>query len=349
MFRGMFTFRGKASGEEKSDGKQDSPKGICGRGTEKGGCGPRERIARVEAGLVLLDSFAEDKSALAFDWGNSDSVAHESQRNALRNTLVADISDRCSDRSPRQGVTARLRTRSFEDQCAEYAENLLTSAATPTTYRLNEAATPLQHRCSSSRTSPPKRASSSGGTILNQEPRRVSLMFWPPEFIPSSSRATRSSSSLESKINLDTYPVLEHSPHGASGVGPLRTNRVVSAAALLLESRDRARAVVVPHLEGILVNRDTPPAVSYRDTSSAVSGLQPIRGFACWSWRQSSEKHTPDMLLGPPNHSRMLEHTHLCCSRASGFSDSRRDDVKRARRPSVEDLILDTILSSGIL
>ena len=266
----MFMFKGKERGEGKSDDKQDLPKGIC---------GPRERIAKVKAGLAKLDISAQ--SALAFDWGNCDSVAHESQRNSLRNTLVSDI----SDRSPRQGIKTRMRTRSLEDQCSEKAEKLL-----------NKATTPLQHRCSSSRTSPPKRASSSGS---GTEPRHVSLMFWPPEFIPTSCATP-----------LPAHPP-DSSPHGASVVGSLRTNRGVSAAALLLESRDQARAVVVPHLKGILVNRDTASAVS--------SALQPIRSFACWSWRQSRPRKSINLIR----------------------------DVKGVRRPS--ELILDTLLSNSVL
>ncbi|KAJ1472575.1 hypothetical protein T484DRAFT_1839765 [Baffinella frigidus] len=109
---------------------------------------------------------------LEFDWGNCDSVAHESQRNSLLNALVADI----SDRSPRpgggsptlQGIRARFRRRYAASQ---YAEILL-----------NQAATTLQRRCSSPLTGSPRRGSSSGGT----SPRHVSLMFWPPEFIPPS-------------------------------------------------------------------------------------------------------------------------------------------------------------------
>jgi hypothetical protein len=210
--------------------------------TAKGGCGPRERIARVEAGLVLLDSFAEDKSALVFDWENCDSVAHESQRNSLLNTLVADISD-CSHRqggySPtwRQVILARLRRRSRDNTCSQHVENLL-----------NEAATPLQHRCPASRTATLKRVSSWDGS---QESRRVSLMFWPPEVIPSACHDDTTG------VNqLAAHP--PNSPsRGAPVVDSALTDRSVSAVALLLESRDRARAVVrgAPELRGILVDK----------------------------------------------------------------------------------------------
>ncbi|KAJ1469017.1 hypothetical protein T484DRAFT_1853303 [Baffinella frigidus] len=145
-----------------------------GRGTAKGSCGPRERIARVEAGLEMLDTFAQDQSALLFDWDNCESVAHVSQRNSLLNTLVADISDRSPRQSSdppswRHGIWKKFVTRSVDDKCGEYAEKLL-----------NQAATPLQHRGSSPRPASPSRGSNSDGA----EPHRVSLMFWPPEFIP---------------------------------------------------------------------------------------------------------------------------------------------------------------------
>ena len=207
--------------------------GTGGRGTVKGSCGPRERIARVQAGLVLLDSFAEDKSALVFDWGNGDSVAHESQRNALLNTLLADTSDGSSRPCGyfptwRQVIRARLRRRSRDDTCSQHVENLL-----------NEAAT---QRCPASRTATFKHVSSCDGA---RESYRVSLMFWPPEVIPSAR--------YDDVIQLAAHPP-NYPPRGA----PVAlTDRSVSAVALLLEVRGRARAVVggAPQLQGILVDK----------------------------------------------------------------------------------------------
>jgi len=53
-----------------------------------------------------------DKSALVFDWDNSESVAHESRRNALRNTLVADIPDETS--TAQDGTSGAARLNRFE-------------------------------------------------------------------------------------------------------------------------------------------------------------------------------------------------------------------------------------------
>lgn len=93
----MRLFSGRESGGKKAGG---------GWGAAQGGCGPRERIARMEARLALLDR--QDESApssfchkmtrvLTFDWDNCDSVAHESQGNALRHPcrrhpIVANVS-----------------------------------------------------------------------------------------------------------------------------------------------------------------------------------------------------------------------------------------------------------------
>ena len=233
----------------------------------KGSSGPRQRIARVEAGLVLLDSFAQDKSALVFDWDNCESVAHESRRNALRNTLVADISERraCGASPTWLGIRARLHRMSPEEKCSLDAENLL-----------NDAATPLQHRCSSPRT-----RLQSGSSADGSEPRRVSLMFWPPEFIPASTNSCKDNTdddipdaprSPPSGQAPPTPPRPrrrpESSPEREAGPSKSRVasvlhfaleDRCVPAAALFLASR-RARAIAP--LKGSLVDKDTTAAPS---------------------------------------------------------------------------------------
>jgi hypothetical protein len=77
----------------------------------------KDQIARIDAAIELLDSFARGQSWLVMDWDNLESIEHESQRNKLRNSLVAELTElteRCSladrDRSWRSlKMTAMLR------------------------------------------------------------------------------------------------------------------------------------------------------------------------------------------------------------------------------------------------
>ncbi|KAJ1472921.1 hypothetical protein T484DRAFT_1974216 [Baffinella frigidus] len=205
-----------------------------GWGSPKGSCG----IARVEAGLALLNNLVADKSALVFDWDNSDSVAHESQRNSLLNTLVADISHRRTrpggDSPTWQGIKARLRKRSSSAECAEHL--------------LNETASPLQYRCSSPLTTSPRRGSRSGGA----EPRHVSLMFWPPEVIPPSCFDYASKAALPRRTK----------GRRASVFDAALEEQLVSVAALLLEARRRGGVRGTSQLKGILLATDTSSAAS---------------------------------------------------------------------------------------
>jgi hypothetical protein len=77
----------------------------------------KDQIARIDAAIELLDSFARGQSWLVMDWDNLESIEHESQRNKLRNSLVAELTElteRCSladrDRSWRSlKMTALMR------------------------------------------------------------------------------------------------------------------------------------------------------------------------------------------------------------------------------------------------
>ncbi|KAJ1467731.1 hypothetical protein T484DRAFT_1921264 [Baffinella frigidus] len=147
-------------------------------GKHKGSSRVRDKILRVEASLALLDNLAVDKSALLFDWDHCDSVEHESKRNSFRNSLVDDISE--------EGVVARTvipdgwsikaRVRRVNtDMGSRRAKNWLDELPSSQFTRCNSLS---ERSCRSTGDM------AESGAVRHRGARRVSLLLWPPEFMP---------------------------------------------------------------------------------------------------------------------------------------------------------------------